>query len=58
MCVWLCTLPFVFLLVAPRLGARVAIVTALALLVVIGAACWVLCAVGPGTPWTKRSGRP
>ncbi len=44
LCVWLCTLPFVFLLIAPWLGARIAVVTALVLLVVIGVACWALCA--------------
>ena len=48
-CVWLCTLPFVVLLIAPRLGVRAAIVTALVLLVVIAVACWALCA-GSGMP--------
>jgi hypothetical protein len=48
LCVWLCTLPFVFLLVAPWLGARVALVTALVLLMVIGVACRALCAAGRG----------
>lgn len=41
LCVWLCTLPLVLLLIAPWLGARIAVVTALVLLVVIGVAkCW------------------
>lgn len=44
LCVWLCTLPFVFLLVAPWFGVRIAVVTALVLLVVVGVACWALCA--------------
>lgn len=37
--VWACTLPFVFLLVAPLLGARAAVTTALALLVGISVVC-------------------
>lgn len=41
-CVWLCTLPFVFLLIVPWLGVRAAVVTALALLPVIAVACWAL----------------
>lgn len=42
--VWACTLPFVFLLVVPLLGARAALTTALALLVGIGLVCLALCA--------------
>lgn len=41
-CVWLCALPFVFLLIAPWLGVRAAVLTALALLPVIAVACWAL----------------
>lgn len=41
--VWLCALPFVFLLLAPWLGIKVAGGTALALLAVIAGICWVLC---------------
>jgi hypothetical protein len=44
LCVWLCTLPFVFLLIAPWFGVRVAVVTALVLFVVVGVVCWALCA--------------
>jgi len=49
LCVWPCTLPIVFLLIAPWLGVRIAVVTAVALLVVIAAACWALC-------WGSRMG--
>lgn len=42
--VWACTLPFVFLLVAPLLGARAALTTALALLAGISIVCLALCA--------------
>lgn len=42
-CIWVCTLPFVFLLIVPWLGARAAVITALVLLVVIAVACWALC---------------
>lgn len=44
--VWLCTLPFVFLLVGPWFGLRTAITTALVLLVVIAIVCWALCKAG------------
>jgi hypothetical protein len=54
LCAWVCTLPLVFLLIGPWLGVRAAVVTALALLVVIAVACWVLCSrrrmsYGPST---------
>ena len=58
LCVWLCTLPFVFLLIVPWLGVRAAVVMALALLAVIAAACWVLCSgsrVRRG-PSTRKAG--
>jgi hypothetical protein len=41
--VWLCTLPVVFLLVAPRLGAGTAVAVALAVLAAIGLVCWAAC---------------
>jgi hypothetical protein len=41
-CLWLCTMPFVFLVVALWLGPRAAVVTALALLPVVAIACWAL----------------
>lgn len=41
--IWFCTLPLVAFLVVPLLGSKVAIVTALALLVAIMAACWAIC---------------
>ena len=44
--VWLCTLPFVFLLVMPALGFRPALGVALALLLGITLVCWALCSVG------------
>ncbi len=44
--VWLCALPFVFLLVAPVLGAWVAIATAFALLAGLFFVCWTLCVWG------------
>ena len=47
--VWICTLPFVFLLVGPWLGIRAAITTALVLLIVMLAVCWVLCNTGRDT---------
>ncbi len=47
--VWLCTLPFVFLLVVPWLGLRAAVTTAGALLAGIVAVCWVTCS------WTGRA---
>lgn len=48
--VWACTLPFVFLLIVPRLGVRPALITALALLVAIAIVCWTVCA------WSQTSG--
>lgn len=54
LCVWLCTLPLVFLLIGPWFGARVAVVTALTLLVVIAVACWALCAGSRGPHNTLR----
>ena len=44
--IWLCALPFVFLLVGPWLGFRSAVATAIGLLVVITAVCWMLCRTG------------
>jgi len=44
--VWACTLPFVFLLIVPRLGVQAAVITALALLAAIAIVCWALCAWG------------
>lgn len=41
--VWLCTLPFVFVLLAPWAGGKAAGGAALALLVVIAGICWSLC---------------
>ena len=42
--VWLCTLPFIFLLVVPWLGTRAAVTTALLLLAGISFVCWSVCA--------------
>lgn len=41
--VWICTLPFIFWLLAPWLGFKVAGRTALFLLLVITGICWLLC---------------
>lgn len=43
--VWVCTLPFVFLLLAPRLGFKVAGATVLVLFAVALGLCWRLCFV-------------
>lgn len=42
--VWVCTLPFVFLLVGRWAGMRAAVAMALVLLAGILIICWVLCA--------------
>ena len=57
LCVWLCTLPFVFLLILPWFGARVAIVTAVVLLPVIAVACSTLCSGShvPRGPSTRKA---
>ena len=44
LCVSLCTLPFVFLLVAPRFGFQAALGTALVIVAGITIVCWLLCA--------------
>ena len=41
--IWICTLPLVAFVVAPLLGTWVAGLTALALFIVIMAACWGVC---------------
>lgn len=43
-CVGLCAFPFVFLLVTPWLGVRVALGAALALVTGITVLCWLFCA--------------
>ncbi|MFU8770962.1 MAG: hypothetical protein ACNA8H_00935 [Anaerolineales bacterium] len=40
---WLCTLPFVALLVVPIYGSKTAGITALVLLIAIMAICWIIC---------------
>ena len=50
----LCTLPLVFLLVAPWLGLRVAIGAAVAVLAGLSIVCWILCASGR----PSRAGSP
>jgi hypothetical protein len=42
---WLCALPFVVLIVLPLWGSRVALVSALVLLVVMRGICWAICSV-------------
>ena len=59
LCVWLCTLPIVFLLLAPWLGVRVGVITALVLLVAISVACRALCApVHMGSDPSARKREP
>lgn len=41
--IWICTLPLVAFVVAPLLGTRAAGFTALALFIIIMAACWGVC---------------
>jgi hypothetical protein len=41
--VWLCTLPFVFLLLGTWLGIKAVLVIALAWAVVMVAVCWAIC---------------
>ena len=57
LCVWLCTLPLVFLIIAPWLGVRAAVITAMALLLVIAIACQVLCSGHrmPREPSTRKA---
>jgi hypothetical protein len=43
LCVWLCTLPLVFLLIAPWFGIRATFIAAMALLLVMAVACQMLC---------------
>jgi len=50
LCVGLCTLPFVFLLVAPMLGLRAALGTALVVFAGVTIVCWALCASGRHLP--------
>lgn len=60
--VWLCTLPFVFVLMIPLRGTGTAVTTALALLAAIALTCFVICwwtGASPGgdagdDPWTRR----
>jgi hypothetical protein len=40
---WLCTLPFLLLLLGPWLGFKVVLVVALAWAIVTAAVCWMLC---------------
>ena len=57
LCVGLCALPFVFLLVTPRLGFRAALLTALAVLAGVTVLCWAVCASAqvqqPPTRWWR-----
>lgn len=41
--IWICTLPLVAFVFVPLLGTRVAGFTALALFIIIMAACWGVC---------------
>jgi len=41
--VWLCTLPFVFLLLGPWLGFKAVLAVALAWAVALAAVCWMIC---------------
>lgn len=57
LCIWLCTLPLVFLLIVPWLGVRAAIITAGALLLVMAVACQIACAGGraPREPSARKA---
>ncbi len=54
--VWVCTLPAVFLLVAPFLGLRAALLIAVVLLGVMAVVCWAVCASSPS--WRRPGHRP
>lgn len=41
--IWLCTLPFVLLLLGPWLGFKTALGAAAVLAVVLATVCWMLC---------------
>lgn len=46
--VWLCTLPFALLLLAPLVGLKAAAAAAGALLVALATICWNVCAAKTG----------
>lgn len=48
--VWLCTLPFVFLLVGPLFGWKTTLFVAGGVLAILSLICWTLCAVRAGVP--------
>jgi len=52
--VWVCTLPFVFLLMVPWRGFRVALITAVLLLGGLTVVCWAMCTWGRSTPGGAR----
>ena len=41
--VWVCTVPFVFLVLGPWLGFKAVLVIALAWAAVMAAVCWTIC---------------
>lgn len=56
--VWVCTLPFVFLLMVPWRGVRAAVVTALIILGGVIAVCWSVCGWERTHPGGGRGGEP
>jgi len=46
--VWLCTLPFILLLLGPLLGWKVALLAAGGVLLALSLVCWSICAVNAG----------
>jgi hypothetical protein len=52
--VWVCTLPFMFLLLGPWLGWKAILVIALAWAAVMAAVCWMICTTRG--PWSHTRG--
>ena len=52
--VWLCTLPFVFLLIGPLLGWQAGLFVAGGVLAILSLICWTLCALRAGVPPDDR----
>jgi hypothetical protein len=46
--VWLCTLPFIFLLLVPLFGWKLALLASGGVLLALALVCWGICAVKAG----------